>query len=101
MSAIHQVQQKSGLKNLLLEKRMELLSDQIEKKEAQLGEILTESNLDPNFLTSVTKKLNVSCIIYTKELLFYIKHLYLKFDQMYFANKTLLHVKTCYRLTIF
>ncbi|CAL8108016.1 unnamed protein product [Calicophoron daubneyi] len=57
VSAIHEVQQKTGLKNMLLEKRLTTLSEAIEKKEAQLSEVLTASNLDPAALASVTRKL--------------------------------------------
>ncbi|KAF7255079.1 hypothetical protein EG68_07440 [Paragonimus skrjabini miyazakii] len=57
VSAIHEVQQKTGLKNMLLEKRLLSLTEAIEKKEAQLSEVLTASNLDPAALASVTRKL--------------------------------------------
>ncbi|KAF5397534.1 Growth arrest-specific protein 8 [Paragonimus heterotremus] len=57
VSAIHEVQQKTGLKNMLLEKRLLSLTETIEKKEAQLSEVLTASNLDPTALASVTRKL--------------------------------------------
>jgi hypothetical protein len=52
------VQQKSGLKNLVLERKLEAVGDQLEKKEAQLGEVLSASNLDPGTLQQVTKKLD-------------------------------------------
>lgn len=57
VKAIHDVQQKSNLKNLLLEKKLGALGDTLEKKEAQLNEVLTASNLDPSALTVVTRKL--------------------------------------------
>ncbi len=60
MKAIHDVQQKSNLKNLLLEKKLGALGDTLEKKEAQLNEVLTASNLDPSALSVVTRKLEVS-----------------------------------------
>ena len=52
------MQQKSGLKNLVLERKLEAVGDQLEKKEAQLGEVLSASNLDPGTLQQVTKKLD-------------------------------------------
>ena len=55
--AIHEVQQKSNFKNLLLEKKLSALADTLEKKEAQLNEVLSASNLDPTALTVVTRKL--------------------------------------------
>ena len=60
VKAIHEVQQKSGLKNILLERKLAALSDTLEKKEAQLNEVLSASNLDPTALTVVTRKLEVT-----------------------------------------
>lgn len=57
IKAIHEVQQKSNFKNLLLEKKLSALADTLEKKEAQLNEVLSASNLDPTALTVVTRKL--------------------------------------------
>merc|ERR1712002_994335 len=57
VAAIHEVQQKSNFKNLLLERKLSALGDALEKKEAQLNEVLSASNLDPTALTVVTKKL--------------------------------------------
>lgn len=57
VKAIHEVQQKSNFKNLLLEKKLAALADTLEKKEAQLNEVLSASNLDPAALTVVTRKL--------------------------------------------
>ncbi|OCT82359.1 hypothetical protein XELAEV_18024885mg [Xenopus laevis] len=56
-AAIHEVQQKSGFKNLLLERKLQALGDALEKKEAQLNEVLAASNLDPTALAVVTRKL--------------------------------------------
>ena len=55
--SIYDVQQKSGFKNLLLEKKLGALKEQLEKKEAQLNEVLAASNLDPAALAIVTRKL--------------------------------------------
>ena len=57
VKAIQEIQQKSGLKNLLLEKKLATLADSLEKKEAQLNEVLAASNLDPTALAAVTQKL--------------------------------------------
>ena len=54
---IYEVQQKTGFKNLLLEKKLGSLLEQLEKKEAQLNEVLAASNLDPTALAVVTRKL--------------------------------------------
>ncbi|XP_067245156.1 dynein regulatory complex subunit 4 isoform X6 [Chanodichthys erythropterus] len=55
--AILEVQQKTGFKNLLLECKLSALNDTLEKKEAQLSEVLSVSNLDPTTLSVVTHKL--------------------------------------------
>ncbi|CAH8578532.1 unnamed protein product [Schistosoma intercalatum] len=55
--AIQEVQQKCGLKNILLEKRLTALTETIEKKEAQLSEVLSASNLDPISMATVSRKL--------------------------------------------
>eukprot|EP01147_Barroeca_monosierra_P001769 gene1770-4881_t len=87
VKTIHDVQQKSGFKNLILEKKLTALSESLEKKEgvlgrdcivianklaipdeqksavpscrheAQLNEVLASSNLDPTALAVVTQKL--------------------------------------------
>lgn len=57
VKSIYEVQQKSGFKNLLLEKKLAALLEQLEKKEAQLNEVLAASNLDPTALAVVTRKL--------------------------------------------
>lgn len=56
-STVYEVQQKSGFKNLLLEKKLSTLGDKLEKTEAQLNEVLAASNLDPAALAVVTRKL--------------------------------------------
>ncbi|KNC47708.1 growth-arrest-specific protein 8 [Thecamonas trahens ATCC 50062] len=57
VTTIHEVQQKSGFKNLLLEKKMAVLNDELEKKDAQLSEVLAASNIEPGALAAVTKRL--------------------------------------------
>ena len=93
-STIYEVQQKSGFKNILLEKKLEAQvrtarvtrrgvvrcacrrsraarvrpparpararrqAESLEKKEAQLSEVLAASNLDPTMLGAVAKKLD-------------------------------------------
>ncbi|OAF68860.1 hypothetical protein A3Q56_03395 [Intoshia linei] len=55
--AISEVQQKTGFKNLILERKLGTLGDVLEKKEAQLNEVLSSSNLDPSAFSTVTQKL--------------------------------------------
>ena len=52
-SSIFELQQKTGLKGVLLEKKLEAAYEVLEKKEAQLAEVLAASNLDPGTLANV------------------------------------------------
>ena len=56
-SAVHDAQQKAGVKSIILERKLEALADQLEKKEVQLNEVLRASNLDPSAITNVNRKL--------------------------------------------
>ncbi|NXK11315.1 DRC4 protein, partial [Herpetotheres cachinnans] len=55
--AINEVQQKTGFKNLLLERKLKGLLSVLEKKEVELSEVLAASNLDPSALSLVSNKL--------------------------------------------
>ncbi|KAF7699371.1 dynein regulatory complex subunit 4 [Silurus meridionalis] len=55
--AVLEVQQRSGFKNLLLERKLDALTEVLEKKEAQLNEVLAASNLEPSALNVLTRKL--------------------------------------------
>ena len=57
-AAIYDVQQKSGFKNLLLEKRIAAIGGEVEKKDAQLNEILANANLSPAVLGKMNKKMD-------------------------------------------
>nr|XP_015298306.2 dynein regulatory complex subunit 4 isoform X2 [Macaca fascicularis] len=59
-AAIQEVQQKTGFKNLVLERKLQALSAAVEKKEVQFNEVLAASNLDPAALTLVSRKLELS-----------------------------------------
>mmetsp|Transcript_35535 Transcript_35535/g.78843 ORF Transcript_35535/g.78843 Transcript_35535/m.78843 type:complete len:471 (-) Transcript_35535:833-2245(-) len=56
-SSIYDVQQKTGLKSMLLERRLEAMAEQLEMKEAQLAEVLTAANLDPSTLQAINTRL--------------------------------------------
>lgn len=58
VNSIYDVQQKAGFKNLLLEKKLDTLGEELEKKDAQLAEVLRASNLDPASLGSITASLD-------------------------------------------
>jgi hypothetical protein len=49
------VQQKSGFKNLLLEKKLDGVEEEMEKREAYLNELLSLTNLDSSVLEQVRK----------------------------------------------
>ncbi|KAJ3276767.1 Dynein regulatory complex subunit 4 [Terramyces sp. JEL0728] len=51
------VQQKTGFKNLILEKKVENLKENLEKRELQVNEILKATNLDPVALANLTRRL--------------------------------------------
>ncbi|XP_012153528.1 growth arrest specific protein 8 [Megachile rotundata] len=57
VSAILELQQKTGLKNVLLEKKLEKLSDLLEQREAQISEVLAAAQLDPIAVANANKKL--------------------------------------------
>jgi len=56
---ILEVQQKSGFKNQILERKLALIQNDLEAKETQLGEILASANLDPVSLETVTRRMEV------------------------------------------
>ncbi|KAK1938224.1 Dynein regulatory complex subunit 4 [Phytophthora citrophthora] len=56
-SSIYDVQQKTGLKNLLLEKKMGALTLQLEQKDAELNEVLLHAKLDPAIVDRVKGRL--------------------------------------------
>jgi Growth-arrest specific micro-tubule binding len=47
----------AGLKSMLLEKKLEAMHEQLELKEAQLGEVLAAANLDPMTLQQVRQNI--------------------------------------------
>ena len=52
-ASIYSVQQKTGVRNLLLEKKLSALGGVLEHKEAQLAEVMAASNLDPASLVQL------------------------------------------------
>lgn len=59
MTAIHEINQKASLKNLLLEKKLKTLGQELEIREAQMTEIITAANLDPSSLITSTRRIVV------------------------------------------
>ena len=56
-TALYDVQQKTGFKNLLLEKKLEAAGEDLEKKEAQLSEVLATAQLEPSVVGNVNQHL--------------------------------------------
>ena len=52
-ASIYSVQQKTGVRNLLREKKLTALGGVLEHKEAQLAEVMAASNLDPAALAQL------------------------------------------------
>merc|ERR1712070_595595 len=57
-STVYDVQQKSGFKNLLLERKLEAMQEALEQKEAQLNEVVARANIDPTALSGVQGSLD-------------------------------------------
>jgi pantoate kinase len=55
VASIYEVQQKTGLKNIILEKKLETIRNDLETKEVQLGKVIAAANLDPNTVKQVTQ----------------------------------------------
>jgi hypothetical protein len=55
--AIYEVHQKSGLKNLILEKKLETLEEALEVKDAQLNQILSSANINQEDLQNIRASL--------------------------------------------
>merc|ERR1712187_544860 len=56
--AIYDVQQKSGLKNLILEKKIDAIEEALETTEAQVSELLTSANVDQATTQGISHKLD-------------------------------------------
>lgn len=59
VSAILELQQKSSMKNVLLEKRLEIMTTALEQRDVQVAEVMAATNIDPKAMHSVNKKLEV------------------------------------------
>merc|ERR1711959_177520 len=57
-NAIYEVQQKSGLRNLLLEKRLDAVEESSEVTDAQVSELLISANVDRATAGGISQKLD-------------------------------------------
>ncbi|XP_064090287.1 dynein regulatory complex subunit 4-like [Macrobrachium nipponense] len=57
VGVVGEVQQRSELRNVVLEKRLNQVSEHLEKKEAVLSEVLSAANLDPASFSHVSHQL--------------------------------------------
>jgi hypothetical protein len=55
--SVYSVQQKNGFKNLLLEKKLEAMSQDLEKTESALAEVLASTNLNPAVIGDIKHNL--------------------------------------------
>lgn len=56
--SIYDVQQKAGLKNLVLEKKIDAVEEALETTEAQVSELLTSANVDQASASGISQKLD-------------------------------------------
>jgi len=56
--AIYDVQQRSGLKNLILEKKIDTVEEALETTDAQVSELLTSANVDQATASGISQKLD-------------------------------------------
>merc|ERR1711939_117954 len=56
--AIYDVQQKSGLKNLILEKKIDAVEESLETTDAQVSELLTSASVDQATAQGISQKLD-------------------------------------------
>ena len=56
VASIYEVQQKSGMKNLLLEKKLETVKQDLETKELTLTKVISAANLDPSTAQNMKQK---------------------------------------------
>lgn len=56
--AIYDVQQKAGLKNLILERKIEAIEEALETTEAQVSELLASANVDQGTQAGISQKLD-------------------------------------------
>ena len=54
---VYEIQQKSGLKNLILEKKVETIGETLEAKDVQLHQVVLAANLDPRVELQISKSL--------------------------------------------
>jgi growth arrest-specific protein 8 len=55
---VYDMQQKSGLKNLLVQRRLDVVGETTKRRDAELGEMLNSLSLNPEALHHVSMKLN-------------------------------------------
>jgi len=55
---VQSVQRRSDFRNLVLERKLENMQNNLNKKSSQFDEVLTAANLDPNELSQVTQRLD-------------------------------------------
>lgn len=59
VSAVLDLQQKAGMKNMILEKKLVSLEEMLEKRDVQLAEAMSAANLDKKTMRTINQKLEV------------------------------------------
>ncbi|KAI5084781.1 hypothetical protein GOP47_0000950 [Adiantum capillus-veneris] len=57
-NGVFELQKKSNLKNLLIQRKVQVLEETLEKKDAQIGEVLAFANRDPNVIQHAKDNVN-------------------------------------------
>ena len=60
VSSILELQQKTGFKNVLLEKKLKALSELLEQRETQINEVLSSAQSNPDAALHINNKLEVT-----------------------------------------
>lgn len=67
-TTVYSVQQKTGFQNLLLEKKIEAMSQDLEKTESALAEVLASTNLQPEIIGDIKHNLEDVLMAKNKEI---------------------------------
>ena len=54
---VYELHQKTGLRNLILEKKLETINESLETKDAQINQILAAARIDPQALNQIRHSL--------------------------------------------
>lgn len=90
-NAIYDVQQRSGLKNLLLEKKIDSVEEALETTEAQVSELLASANVDHAVSSGISQKLD-QVIAYKNDI---VRQLEEEIERIRDAHRTMVKTYEC------